>query len=64
MPLLLLWHSRLGHVLFSRLRFLASMGALGKLKTCDISDCSGCKLAKFSILPFNRSVSVSYFLLI
>jgi len=54
-----LWHSRLGHVLFSLLRFLASTGALGNLKTCDISDCSGCKLAKFSALPFNRSISFS-----
>jgi hypothetical protein len=54
-----LWHSRLGHVLSSRLRFLTSTGALGNLKTCYISDCSGCKLAKFSALPFNRSISVS-----
>jgi hypothetical protein len=30
-----LWHSRLGHVSSSRLRFLASTGALGNLKTCD-----------------------------
>jgi hypothetical protein len=54
-----LWHSRLGHVSSSRLRFLASTGALENLKTYDISDCSGCKLAKFSTLPFNRSISVS-----
>jgi hypothetical protein len=54
-----LWHSRLGHVSSSRLRFLASTGALGNLKTCDISDCSGCKLAKFSVLPFNRSIYIS-----
>jgi len=54
-----LWHSRLGHVSSSRLRFLASTGALENLKTCDISDCSGCKLAKFSALPFNRSIYVS-----
>ena len=54
-----LWHSRLGHVSSSRLRFLASIGALGKLNTCDISDCSRCKLAKFSTLPFNRSIFVS-----
>jgi hypothetical protein len=54
-----LWHSRLGHASSSRLRFLASTGALGNLKTCDISDCSGCKLAKFSALPFNKSISVS-----
>jgi hypothetical protein len=31
-----LWHSRLGHVSSSRLRFLASIEALGNLKTCDI----------------------------
>jgi hypothetical protein len=48
-----LWHSHLGHVSSSRLRFLASIGALGNFKTCDISDCSGCKLVKFSALPFN-----------
>ncbi|PWA98143.1 gag-pol polyprotein [Artemisia annua] len=54
-----LWHSRLGHVCSSRLRFLASTGALGKLDAHDISDCSGCKLAKFSALPFSNSVSSS-----
>ena len=54
-----LWHSRLGHVSSSRLRFLASIEALGNLKTCDISDYSGCKLAKFSVLPFNRNIFVS-----
>ncbi|KAL5844545.1 hypothetical protein ACOSQ3_010599 [Xanthoceras sorbifolium] len=54
-----LWHSRLGHVSASRLRFLASMGTSGNLQTHDISDCSGCKLAKFSALPFNRSTSCS-----
>jgi hypothetical protein len=30
----------ISHVLSSRLRFLASIGALGNLQTCDISDCS------------------------
>jgi hypothetical protein len=54
-----LWHSRLGHISSSRLIFLASTGALGNLKTCDISDSSGCKLAKFSALTFNRSISIS-----
>jgi len=54
-----LWHSRLGHVSSSRLRFLASTGALENLKTCDISDCSQYKLAKFSALSFNRSISFS-----
>ncbi|GJX06509.1 gag-pol polyprotein [Tanacetum coccineum] len=54
-----LWHSRLGHVSGSRLRFFASTGALEKLDAHDISDCSGCKLAKFSALPFDNSVSSS-----
>ena len=54
-----LWHSRLSHVSFSRMTFLGSTGALGKLQTHNVSYCSGCKLTKFSALPFNRSVSVS-----
>ena len=54
-----LWHSRLGHVSGSCLKYLDSTGALGKLQTHDISDCCGCKLAKFSALPFYKSVSVS-----
>ena len=54
-----LWHSRLGHVSASRLRFLVSTGDLGNLNSQDISDCSGCKLAKFSALPFHKSVSSS-----
>jgi len=54
-----LYHSRLGHVSFSHLRFLASTRALENLKTRDISDCSGCKLVKFFALPFYRSISVS-----
>jgi len=49
----------LGHVSSSRLRFLASIGALENLKTCDIFYYSECKLAKFSALSFNRSISVS-----
>ncbi|KAJ9553465.1 hypothetical protein OSB04_017510 [Centaurea solstitialis] len=55
-----LWHVHLGHVFASRLQFLASTGALGQLKSCDISDCSGCKLAKFSALAFNKSMSCSF----
>ena len=54
-----LWHSRLGHVLSSRLIFLASTRALENLQTCDISYCSGCKQTKFSVL-FNQSISVSF----
>ena len=30
-----------------------------KFENLDISDCSGCKLAKFFALPFNQSISVS-----
>ncbi|GJY68580.1 gag-pol polyprotein [Tanacetum coccineum] len=37
----------------------SSIGALGKLDAYDISDFSGCKLAKFSALPFSNSVSSS-----
>ena len=48
-----LWHSRLCHISFSRLQFLASTRALGKLQTHNVSDCSRCKLVKFSALPFN-----------
>lgn len=33
-----LLHSRLGHVLLSRLQFLVSTGVLDSLKTDDISD--------------------------
>lgn len=54
-----LWHSRLGHVSAPRLKYLVSKGSLGNLHCHDISDCSGCKLAKFSALPFNLSVSSS-----
>ena len=54
-----LWNSRLDHVSFSHLKYLLSIGALEKLQTHDVSNCSGCKLAKFLALPFNRSVFVS-----
>ena len=56
-----LWHSRLGHVSSSRLRFLTPIGALGNLQPCDISDCSGYKLVKFFSFPFDRSIYVSSF---
>lgn len=54
-----LWNSRLGYVSASRLKYLASTGALGNLKTSDFSDCCGCKLARFSAFPFNTNISVS-----
>lgn len=43
----------------SRLKYLVSTGALGNLSNHDISDYSGCKLAKFFTSPFDRSVSSS-----
>ncbi|GJV92762.1 hypothetical protein Tco_1540575 [Tanacetum coccineum] len=46
------FYLRLGHVCGSHLRFLASTGALKKLDAHDISDCTRCKLAEFSALPF------------
>ncbi|GJR33249.1 retrovirus-related pol polyprotein from transposon TNT 1-94 [Tanacetum coccineum] len=54
-----LWHSHLDHVFGSRLLFFASTRALGKIDTHDISDCSGCKLEKFSAQPFSSSISSS-----
>jgi len=54
-----LWHSRLGYVSSSCLSFLASTEALEDLNTCDISDCSECKLIKFFVLPFNHNIFVS-----
>ena len=54
-----LWHSRLGHVSSSSWRFLASIGALGNLKTCGIFNCSRCIQAKFPALPFNQSIYIS-----
>ena len=49
-----LWHSCLGYVSASRLQFLASTRVLGPLISCDISNCSGCKLEKFSCLSFYK----------
>ena len=54
-----LWYSHLYHVSSCRLRFMASLKALENLQTCCISYCCGCKLTKFSALPFNRSIYVS-----
>nr|GEU55251.1 Gag-Pol polyprotein [Tanacetum cinerariifolium] len=52
-------HSWLGHVFGSHSRFLASTGAPGKLDAHDISGYSGCKLEKFSALPFSNNISSS-----
>jgi len=53
-----LWHSCLCHILSSHLRYLASIETLGNLQSCDIL-MYGCKLTKFSALPFNQSIYVS-----
>ena len=41
------------------MRYLVAIEALGNLQTHDISHCSGSKIVKFSILPFNRNISSS-----
>jgi hypothetical protein len=55
-----LWHFYLCHIFSSHLRYLASIETLGNLQSCDIL-MDGCKLTKFSALPFNQSISVSSF---
>ena len=54
-----LWHSRLGHLSSERLKLLVKLGLFGNISVSDISECNGCKLAKMSALPFNKSLSVS-----
>ena len=53
-----LWHSRLSHVSFSRLRSLISSGVLAHVDINKV-DCQPCQLAKFHALPFNKSDSIS-----
>ncbi|GJR10326.1 retrovirus-related pol polyprotein from transposon TNT 1-94 [Tanacetum coccineum] len=52
-------HFRYIHAIASSSVDLSSfwLNPLGKIDAHDISDCSGCKLAKFSALPFSNSVS-------
>jgi len=52
-----LWHRRLGHISKSRLKSLFHSGALGQVSFSPLSLCLGCKLAKHSALPFNKSIS-------
>ena len=47
-------------VLTSYLKYLVSTKELGNLQVQNIYDCSGYKLAKFFVLPFNRSVYSSF----
>lgn len=53
---MVLQYSLLGHEYAYRLKYLISTVTLGNLQTSDISDCCGCKLAKFLALPFNKNV--------
>jgi len=53
-----LWHSRLGHVSSSTLRSLVSRGVLGHVEINKV-DCQPCQLAKFHVLTFNKSDSIS-----
>ena len=53
-----LWHSRFGHVSFSRLRPLISRGVLGHVEVNKVY-CRSCQLAKFHALPFNNNDSIS-----
>lgn len=54
-----LWHSRLSHISSFRLQYLVSISVLGNCSTQNISDCSGCKLAEFIALPFNKNTTIS-----
>lgn len=55
-----LWHSHLGHVSTSRLKYLVSTKALGDLKPHDIFDNSSCKLVRFYALSFHNSILLCY----
>jgi len=44
----------------TRLNYLVSTRVLGKLQTSDIFNCCGCKLVKFTTLPFIKSISKSH----
>ena len=53
-----LWHSKLGHASFSRIKSLASTGVLGKVSH-NTFECLSCQLGKQHVLPFNSSESSS-----
>ena len=46
-----IWHSRLGHLSYPRLRNLISSGQLGSVSENTV-ECAPCKLAKQHVLPF------------
>lgn len=53
-------YSCLGYIFTSRLKYLVSTRTLKKLQNNDILDCYDCKFAKFSDLPFSKTISISY----
>lgn len=60
-----IWHSRLGHISYDRLKLLISSGILGNVKTKTLH-CLPCQLGKQHALPFypNEMKSVAPFDLI
>lgn len=54
-----LWHSRLGHLSFMRLKHLIRTGVLGHVTIEHFLDCIGCKISKHTALPFNVSSSAT-----
>ena len=53
-----LWHSRLGHASFFRIKSLASTSVLGKVSP-NTFECLSCQLGKQHALPLNDSESSS-----
>jgi hypothetical protein len=53
-----LWHSRLGHASISFIHSLATSGQLGYVES-ESFDYVACQLGKQSVLPFNKSDSIS-----
>lgn len=47
-----LGNSRFAHISSSPLKYFLSIGILRYVSSSEVSDCSGCKLEKFSTLPF------------
>ena len=49
----------LGHLSSERLKLLVKSSLLRNISISGISECNGCKLAKISTLPFNKSIFFS-----
>ncbi|XP_026459664.1 uncharacterized protein LOC113360346 [Papaver somniferum] len=53
------WHSKLGHVSFSRLSYMINKGLLGNIPVDKEPHCISCKMRKQHALPFNKSITFS-----